>query len=172
MSDPIIGPGDNDYGRKPVEKFNPCLGSPETTAQAEAVIALRNAQAIDSEIKEFQRLRSNPMKCPCGFDTIEFAIAEVASVHLCPSCRKVHLIGPEDDVMDLVNDHWKATRERDEADRRAGAAERRLAWEKEGTVKREQWLDKAKRDAGYTTTVSFDEVWAAALAALKASKPA
>ncbi len=104
MTEPRIGPGDN-----------------------EVVIALRNAQAIDAEIQEMQRTRANPMRCPCGYDTVEFAIAEVASVHLCPNCRKIHLIGPESDVMDLVNNHWKLTQERDEADRRAWVAERRLA---------------------------------------------
>jgi hypothetical protein len=109
MTDPLIGPGSDDYGRKPVEKFNPCLGSDTTKLQMEMLIVLRNARAIDNEIDEFQRLRNTPMKCPCGYDTIEFAICEVASVHLCPSCRKVHLIGPEDDVMDLVGWHGRTT---------------------------------------------------------------
>ena len=109
VKQPLIGPGDDDYGRKPVEKFNPALGSPETSDQMKMVITLRNARAIDNEIDEFQRLRANPMKCPCGFDTIEFAICEVASVHLCPNCRKVHLIGPEDDVMDLVGWQGRTT---------------------------------------------------------------
>lgn len=164
----LIGPGDDDYGRqKPV----PVCGMPaDVLAKVEAdmaeVLALRLADAIDAELKEFQRLRANPFRCPCGFDTIEFAICEVASVHLCPSCRKVHLIGPESDVMDLVNNHWKVTQERNEADRRAGAAERHMASLKDDSFKREQWLDKAKREAGYDRSVSFDVVWAAALKAL------
>ncbi len=99
MSEPLIGPGVDDYGRK---KFDPTLGSPASMAQAEMVIALRNSQAINNEINEFQRLRANPMKCPCGFDTIEFAICEVASVHLCPNCRKIHLNGPDETIFDLV----------------------------------------------------------------------
>ena len=69
----------------------------------------------------------------------------------------------------LVKLH-KITRERDEADRRAGAAERELAGEKDGTLRRNQWLDKAKRDAGYPTEESFDVVWEAALTALKDSR--
>lgn len=36
--------------------------------------------------------------------------------------------------------------------------------------RRNSWLDKAKREAGYHPNVSFDEVWAEALAALKATR--
>jgi hypothetical protein len=60
--------------------------------------------------------------------------------------------------------------ERDEADRRAGAAERRAAGLEETAFKRRQWLDKAKRAAGFSTDVSFDVVWAQALEAYKAQQ--
>lgn len=49
--------------------------------------------------------------------------------------------------------------ERDEADRRAGAAERKLAgMEAQATTSR-RWLDDARARAGYDKNVSFDEVF-------------
>jgi hypothetical protein len=56
--------------------------------------------------------------------------------------------------------------ERDDADRRAGAAERNLEYHKKAYVARNEWLAKAKRDAGYSENESFDVVWEAALQAL------
>ena len=109
MTEPLIGPGSDDYGRKPPKDFPKWCKESLTEGSAKMTIDLRNARAIDNEIDEFQRLRANPFKCPCGWDTIEFAICEVASVHLCPSCRKVHLIGPDTDVMDLVGWHGRTT---------------------------------------------------------------
>ena len=50
--------------------------------------------------------------------------------------------------------------ERDEADRRAGAAERELASLKEDARKERWWLEDAKRARGYDIGVSFDTVWA------------
>lgn len=55
----------------------------------------------------------------------------------------------------------------DEADLRAGKAERMLANERESAQARASWLIQAKADAGYNPNVSFDEVWTEALAALK-----
>lgn len=49
--------------------------------------------------------------------------------------------------------------ERDEADRRAGAAERRLACEEDTNRKRRQWNDEQKRARGYSTNDTFDKVW-------------
>ncbi|MGF3028048.1 hypothetical protein ACQVP2_35330 [Methylobacterium aquaticum] len=49
--------------------------------------------------------------------------------------------------------------ERDEADRRAGAAERRIARLEEDARKEERWLEDAKRARGYDIGVSFDTVW-------------
>lgn len=43
------------------------------------------------------------------------------------------------------------TAERDEADRRAGAAERRNAELQDGAFRRTQWLDKAKRERGFNS---------------------
>lgn len=54
-------------------------------------------------------------------------------------------------------------RDRDEADRRAGAAERRLESELEASNARRSWLDKAKDQWGVDRNVSFDVVWAEAL---------
>lgn len=63
--------------------------------------------------------------------------------------------------------------ERDEADRRAGAAERLNAHLEKSASLTRSWLDEAKRAAGYSANVSFDVVWAEALAALleKRSQP-
>lgn len=60
-----------------------------------------------------------------------------------------------------------AKAERDEADRRAGAAERQLEHANDNIRARTRWLDQAKDDAGFHRNVSFDKVWAAALAAYK-----
>ena len=56
--------------------------------------------------------------------------------------------------------------ERDEADRRAGAAERHLAQAQNSIEARVGWLRRAKRDAGYDDSISFDVVWNDALKAL------
>lgn len=47
----------------------------------------------------------------------------------------------------------------DEADRRAGAAERRLEHLRESASRRERWISDAKRQRGYEDGVSFDRVW-------------
>jgi len=60
-----------------------------------------------------------------------------------------------------------AKAERDEADRRAGAAERELAELKEELLTYKDLRSQRKRDAGYDDGTSFDVVWAEALAALK-----
>jgi len=56
-----------------------------------------------------------------------------------------------------------------DAHRRAGQAEQRLAWEKDTTSKREEWLRKAKEEWGVSTSISFDVIWEACLALKKAS---
>lgn len=53
--------------------------------------------------------------------------------------------------------------ERDEADRRAGASERRQEYLKDSVRRREQWLSDAKREAGYEDKISFDIVWSETL---------
>lgn len=60
-------------------------------------------------------------------------------------------------------------RQLDEADRRAGAAERLLDYEKSKTAAREDWLRKAKEQWGVSTYISFDHVWEKALALKKAA---
>lgn len=55
----------------------------------------------------------------------------------------------------------------EEADRRAGAAERLRAQDQESIQARKRWLKKAKAEAGYDDSVSFDVVWKDALAAMK-----
>ncbi len=51
------------------------------------------------------------------------------------------------------------TKERDEADRRAGRAERLYAYELEQASARRSWLDHAKEEWGVDQNVSFDVVW-------------
>lgn len=50
--------------------------------------------------------------------------------------------------------------ERDEADRAAGAAMRRIAYLEDGERKSNSWLSKAKAAEGYSDNTSFDDVWA------------
>ena len=67
--------------------------------------------------------------------------------------------------IELCNLARRLERERDEADRRAGAAERNMEELKDSKFRRERWLDKAKNDWGVNHRVSFDMVWEEALAA-------
>lgn len=63
----------------------------------------------------------------------------------------------------LLAAHQQVTAERDEADRRAGAAEREAERDREDARARSAWLHQAKGQAGYSTNVSFDKVWAETL---------
>jgi hypothetical protein len=65
-----------------------------------------------------------------------------------------------DDISSLLADMEALKGERDEADRRAGFAERRLEAANETALKRRQWLDNAKIERGATINDSFDAVWA------------
>jgi hypothetical protein len=40
-----------------------------------------------------------------------------------------------------------------------GNLTRRLAWSEDSVSKRNEWLRKAKKEAGYSDSVSFDDVW-------------
>lgn len=62
----------------------------------------------------------------------------------------------------------KLTAELAEADRRAGAAERRMADLEDTISKANRSRDRMKEEAGYHTNVSFDVVWAETLAKAKA----
>ena len=61
----------------------------------------------------------------------------------------------------------KLTAELAEADRRAGAAERRMADLEDTISKANHSRDRMKEEAGYHTNVSFDVVWAETLAKAK-----
>lgn len=54
----------------------------------------------------------------------------------------------------------RLTKERDEADRRAGAAERRNEDLQDSYSKRQSWLWKAKESEGFSQNGSFDDLWA------------
>lgn len=51
-----------------------------------------------------------------------------------------------------------------ERDELIGRLTRDNGYLKDSAYRREQWLDKAKRDAGYDTRISFDIVWKEVLA--------
>jgi hypothetical protein len=53
----------------------------------------------------------------------------------------------------------KLRSERDEADRRAGAAERRLAYLEESERKREWWTQERKAELGLGQWDTFDKAW-------------
>lgn len=56
-----------------------------------------------------------------------------------------------------------AERDRDEADRRAGAAERLAAPTEDKYASLVAWRDRQKAEVGYDRSVSFDTVWAETL---------
>lgn len=68
-------------------------------------------------------------------------------------------------VMVAVEDYEQLRAERDEADRRAGAAERNAEQLADERRAREAWKTKAKAAWGVDDRVSFDVVWAQALEA-------
>lgn len=55
------------------------------------------------------------------------------------------------------------SKERDEADRFAGAAAREIESLKDTASRRQDWLTQAKADWGVSDSVSFDDVWREAL---------
>jgi len=59
--------------------------------------------------------------------------------------------------------------ERDEADRRAGAAEREMASLKDDLYRLNNWRERQKEAAGYHRNTSFDIVWAETLSKAKDS---
>ena len=68
------------------------------------------------------------------------------------------------DIHESAEQYYKARidaaeAERDEADRRAGAAERKMESLKDAAIRRNHWLQQAKQDRGYDNNVSFDVVW-------------
>ncbi len=63
------------------------------------------------------------------------------------------------DVAAVYDSIHALTAERDEADRRAGAAERQIERFREQDYKHTLWNDKAKAEAGYPRNTSFDIVW-------------
>lgn len=46
-----------------------------------------------------------------------------------------------------------------EQDRMIGEFIREITWLKESEYKRKCWLEKAKKEAGYHSNISFDIVW-------------
>lgn len=92
-----------------------------------------------------------------------FVIGQIAGSH--PGKTRAELealvdgaIGPC--PLDLSAVLARVTAERDEADRRAGAAERRLADLEDSARKRERWMRQTKEARGYSEWTSFDRVWA------------
>ena len=64
------------------------------------------------------------------------------------------------DEMVVAADRIEAlVKERDEADRRAGAAERSLESDRETLRRLGHWRDRQKEARGYPHTISFDVVW-------------
>ena len=70
-------------------------------------------------------------------------------------------------VKDCEDEILRLREERDEADRRAGAAERSLSYLQDSENARKSWLSDAKKAWGYHDNVSFDVIWAEALALKK-----
>lgn len=76
------------------------------------------------------------------------------------------LEGALEEVRRLKNQVREQKETIDEADRRAGAAERKMESLRDSANARKSWLSRAKKEAGYDDSVSFDKVWKEALAAL------
>lgn len=92
-----------------------------------------------------------------------FVISAIAGSH--PEKTRAELgalvdsvIGP--DPLDLGAELARVTAERDEADRRAGAAERRMAWLEECARKHQRWMSERKAERGFGDDVSLEAVWA------------
>lgn len=72
-----------------------------------------------------------------------------------------------DEIARLRDENARLLAERDDADRRAGAAEREQERDREAAYARDSWLRRAKEQWGVASIVSFDVVWDEALAAKK-----
>lgn len=116
---------------------------------------------------------------PYVYDAADALVARAHEKLLADSCKlnevvfrlaeKLGLATPEQDAItceidDVVNRVMETI---DEADRRAGCAERRCADLSTTVSLRNGWLDKAKDRAGYHRNVSFDTVFDALLATTK-----
>lgn len=89
----------------------------------------------------------------------EIPFSELSEVTWCED-----RIDDDDSEYVHVSEVERLRAERDEADRRAGAAEREKESLAEACHARQSWLDKAKDQWGVDRNVSFDVVWAEALA--------
>ena len=69
-----------------------------------------------------------------------------------------------DQAIRYEDDIKRLKAERDEADRRAGAAARQMADMQDTITRRQTWLFEAKREWGVDDNISFDVVWKEALA--------
>lgn len=80
-----------------------------------------------------------------------------------PCDCSVSISGVRVEVERLRDENAGLRAERDEADRRAGAAERMQEHDREAAYARDSWLRKAKEQWGVGNNVSFDVVWSEAL---------
>lgn len=79
-----------------------------------------------------------------------------------PAHLVLQLVAPDlaEQVATLTAQLAAVTAERDEADRRAGAAERRNEFLQDSVSRRADWLARAKDAEGFSQNGSFDELWA------------
>jgi hypothetical protein len=112
-----------------------------TYRQIMTAVGVRSTSVVDHHLKRLKR--------PTGKEQLDFLAAENKELRQ----RNGLLAAIE--------------YERDEADRRAGAAERELADLKDRQLKADMWMEEAKAAAGYHRNDTFDDVWAEALTALK-----
>lgn len=76
-----------------------------------------------------------------------------------PATFRPWRISPTSSPREAAEAIERLERERDEADRRAGAAERRIAPLEENARASQRWLDDAKQARGYERGDTFDRVW-------------
>jgi outer membrane murein-binding lipoprotein Lpp len=71
------------------------------------------------------------------------------------------------EIAELKAEVERLQAERDDADRRAGAAERENAHLRDSEAMRNSWFAMAKEDAGYGINTSFDVVWIGTMAKVR-----
>ena len=115
-------------------------------------------------------LHSAIMNLPCGVaDTKVESFKDYALGHRDARHAAAELANEHDAELSAARKRiGELEAERDEADRFAGAARRRIDDLEDAARKRARWLWEAKQQWGVDDNVSFDVVWAEALA-LKAA---
>lgn len=128
------------------------------TGQMESLIELKADHDRDSRM-----IREKTEEISTLQQRVEALSADLIASNLHLEAERESVLKCATKVADLKQRVEALEKERDEADRRAGASEREMEGLKETAFRRSMWLDNAKDQWGVDKNVSFDVVWAECL---------